>query len=265
MTPRGRRQARRGARRSTGVTMTADTRQTPARPRTLRAVAAATALAAIQAGCATPAPAWHGAASADAAAASDGGVLEDAGALADGAAASDGAGDAATAGDPDATGVDAGPGPSCAQALTCVVKARKALAPDVAAACTAQLSESEGQQMAALMTCTEGACKTPFEAWANGGLPADEAAVYTCLIEKCPSHLAICIGGHGQHSCPTALACLGGCPPNDSPCTIKCLESTSEPQALKTGNYLSCLFATCTLATAPTCPVKTSCGIKCFQ
>jgi hypothetical protein len=117
-------------------------------------------------------------------------------------------------------------------------------------------------QVDALLACVDEKCKAEFDAFDQGGA-GELGLLYLCLIEKCSSPAAVCIGGEGTGDCGEALYCMSACSPLDQGCTVPCLQATSEEQSQKTGKFLQCVFETCTLQTLPVCDIPTSCVLKC--
>jgi hypothetical protein len=225
---------------------------------------AAACLVAIAAasGCSQDVPAASSFASADAAQ-GDTGALD--GSVADAATASDSsaAPDNAVAAD---TQGDAPSGPSCQQALDCLVAAKQwqpGKPPPQLASCTKDISAAESAEMDGLLGCIDQHCAKELDTWDKGGV-AELQALHVCMIGKCPTHVTACMGGHGADNCATALKCMLSCMPTDESCNSKCLQPTSDEASKKAGNFLTCVFANgCSPDKMATCTIPLSCGLKC--
>ncbi len=197
--------------------------------------------------------------------------IED-GPLADAAAELPGVADTAeVAGDtaspevaPDESAPEIAAGPTCYEGLHCLVdmKTWSPGKPIPQGGCLEGISDAEMTQVDDLLSCVDSKCTAEFEAFDKGGA-GELALLYVCIIEKCSSAAAICIGGQGDKDCGDALYCMSACSPLDQECTIPCLAATSEAQSEKTGKFLDCVFKSCALESLPTCDIPTACVLKC--
>lgn len=164
----------------------------------------------------------------------------------------------------DAVADTAPPGPTCYQGLSCLVEQKQWSPGDPIPQgdCLENMSDGEMTQVDAVLACVDLKCLAEYDAWYASGGAADLSALYLCLVEKCPASTAVCAGGHGDKDCGDALYCMAACPPLDQSCTVPCLEQTSEAQSVKTGAFLECVFAACTLSEIPAC-IPNSCVLKC--
>ena len=171
--------------------------------------------------------------------------------------------DTAVAGDSQA---DAQSGPSCQQALDCLIAAKQwqpGKPPPQLASCTKGISAAESAEMDSLLGCIDQNCAKELDIWDKGGA-TELQALHVCLIGKCPVPVTACMGGHGADNCATALKCMLGCMPTDESCNTKCLQPTSDEAAKKAGNFLTCVFANgCSPDKMASCTIPLSCGLKC--
>lgn len=200
-------------------------------------------------------------------AAADVAATSDAAGLGDGATADDGPAD--SAGGADTAAVDAAAevaaGPTCHAALECLIAKKQwqpGQPPPDKAACTKGMSDDEAMQMDAVLGCVDGQCGKELDAWDKGG-PPELAVLNQCLMVKCPTPLAVCVGGQGDKTCADAVKCLMGCTTLDKACVTPCLAPTAEKQAQKAGAFLECVLAVCTLDKLATCNPPMSCLLKC--
>lgn len=221
-----------------------------------RLLGVALAACAAAAGCSQQVPAANAFAQADAGAGDTGTVDANGG---DTAAAGDAAGSADTAADIPA-------GPSCQQALDCLIAAKQwqpGKPPPQLASCTKDMTASESAEMDALLGCIDQHCAAQLDSWDKGGA-AELQALHLCLIGKCPLPVTSCMGGHGAANCASALTCMLTCVPTDEGCNTKCLQPTSDSAAVKAGQFLACVFASgCTPDKMASCNIPLSCGLKC--
>lgn len=161
---------------------------------------------------------------------------------------------------------DAPSGPSCQQALDCLIAAKQwqpGKPPPQLASCTKDISAGESAEMDALLGCIDQNCAKELDTWDKGGA-AELQALHVCLIGKCPVPVTACMGGHGADNCATALKCMLTCMPTDESCNTKCLQPTSDEAAKKAGNFLTCVFSNgCSPDKMATCTIPLSCGLKC--
>lgn len=211
------------------------------------------------AGCSQDVPAQSAFASADGAAADGAALGSDAA-----AGAADTAAGAADSAAGDATGSPAGP--SCQQALDCLIAAKQwqpGTPPPQLAACTKGMVAAERDEMDGLLGCIDLHCAKELDTWDKGGA-AELPALQLCLSGKCPLAVSVCLGGHGAENCAKAIQCMASCLPTDQACNATCLAPTSDAAAAKAGQFFACVFASgCTPQTMATCTIPLSCGLKC--
>lgn len=173
------------------------------------------------------------------------------------------AGDSSGVGD---SAPDAASGPSCQQALDCLIAAKQwqpGKPPPQLASCTKDMSAAESAEMDGLLACIDANCAKELDTWDKGGA-AELSALHVCLIGKCPAAVTSCMGGHGTATCATALKCMLTCMPTDEACNTGCLQPTSDEAAKKAGNFLTCVFANgCSPDKMASCTIPLSCGLKC--
>ncbi len=159
-----------------------------------------------------------------------------------------------------------GEGPSCYEALTCLVDLKNWHGGPVGPSesdCLEGISDTEMDDVDAYLGCVEARCSAEFVAFEAGG-DAELDILYLCVMEKCAETTALCIGGQGQADCGDAIWCLADCDPYMYNCTTACIAETSEAQAEKTGKFLQCVLDVCPLAeVGTTCDVPTACALKC--
>lgn len=157
-------------------------------------------------------------------------------------------------------------GPSCQQALDCLIAAKAwqpGKPPPQLGTCTKGMNSAETAEMDALLGCIDQHCAKELDAWDKGG-GAELPPLQLCLVGKCSAPVATCMGGHGNHSCATALKCMMTCSPTDQTCSSTCLAPTTEEGSKKAGNFLACVFTSgCTPDKMATCNIPLSCGLKC--
>ncbi len=156
-------------------------------------------------------------------------------------------------------------GPTCFEALTCLVDMKNWQGGPIPSEsdCLQAIDDEEMGDVDALLGCMDTQCTDEFTAFDSGG-DLELGALYLCIIERCAEPTAICIGGQGEDDCGDALWCLAGCNPYAQGCTTACISETSQAQAEKTGRFLQCVLDVCPLAeVGTTCDVPTACALKC--
>ncbi len=171
-----------------------------------------------------------------------------------------------TAGAPDAApDTPAGIGPTCYEALTCLVDLKNWAGGPVQPSesdCLEGIADLEMGDVDSVLVCMESQCADEFVAFEDGG-DLELGALYLCLIDNCAEPAATCIGGQGEDDCGDALWCLAGCDPFNQGCTTGCISETSQSQAEKTGKFLQCVLDVCPLEDFEMDCVPTSCALKC--
>ncbi|MFH1531501.1 MAG: hypothetical protein ABIK09_12305 [Pseudomonadota bacterium] len=157
-----------------------------------------------------------------------------------------------------------GPGPTCYEALTCLVDLKNWTGgpPPSESDCLQGIDDQEMGDVDALLGCLDTQCAGEFVAFEEGG-DLELGALYLCLINHCAEPASVCIGGQGEDSCGDALWCLAGCNPYAQGCTTSCIAQTSQAQAEKTGKFLQCVLDVCPLAEFEMDCVPASCALKC--
>ena len=145
-------------------------------------------------------------------------------------------------------GEDAAEGPSCHQALQCLVDMKnwKPGMPADPAVCVEEISETESDQAGALLECVEEKCGLEFDAWDESEREGDLSALYGCMIERCAVPITVCVGGEGKKTCLNVLICLAACDdPLDVDCNLGCLKQADDTQAQKVGEAVQCAMDEC--------------------
>lgn len=158
-----------------------------------------------------------------------------------------------------------GEGPTCFEALTCLVDLKNWSGGEVIPSESDCLDDIDDQEMGdvdALLSCVDAKCSEEFVAFEGGG-DLELGALYLCIMEDCAESAAVCIGGQGEDDCSDALWCLAGCNPYAQGCTTGCIAETSQTQAEKTGKFLQCVLDVCPLADFQMSCVPASCALKC--
>jgi hypothetical protein len=158
-----------------------------------------------------------------------------------------------------------GTGPTCYEALTCLVDLKNWSGGEVLPSesdCLEGIGDLEMGDVDAVLGCVDSQCADAFVAFEAGG-DLELGALYLCLINNCAIPASTCIGGQGQDDCGEALWCLAGCDPFNQGCTTSCIAETSQPQAEKTGKFLQCVLDACPLEDFEMDCVPTSCALKC--